>query len=140
MRPNSSPGAGDGERLPNALVWGALIAGTDEPQPLRSATEDRLAGIAELIATAMCNATASSEPLAPRARIVEAAGERRRRVVRDLHDGAQQRLVHAVMTLQLACVTDDAPPGLERLPGEGLDDTRPRSKNSVSSRAADIPP
>jgi signal transduction histidine kinase len=33
---------------------------------------------------------------------VEAADEQRRRVVRDLHDGAQQRLVEAVMTLQLA--------------------------------------
>lgn len=37
-----------------------------------------------------------------RARIVEAADEERRRVVRDLHDGAQQRLVHTVITLKLA--------------------------------------
>jgi signal transduction histidine kinase len=33
---------------------------------------------------------------------VEAADEQRRQVVRDLHDGAQQRLVEAIMTLQLA--------------------------------------
>jgi signal transduction histidine kinase len=39
---------------------------------------------------------------ASRARIVEATDEERRRVVRDLHDGAQQRLVHTVVTLKLA--------------------------------------
>jgi signal transduction histidine kinase len=55
---------------------------------------------------------------------VEAADEQRRRVVRDLHDGAQQRLVHAVMTLQLAHARDDAPPELGRLIGEALEDTR----------------
>jgi signal transduction histidine kinase len=44
--------------------------------------------------------------------------------VRDLHDGAQQRLIHAVMTLQLARTGHDAPPALDRLVGEALDDTR----------------
>jgi PAS domain S-box-containing protein len=39
---------------------------------------------------------------ASRARIVEAADVERRRVVRDLHDGAQQRLVHTVIVLKLA--------------------------------------
>jgi signal transduction histidine kinase len=37
-----------------------------------------------------------------RARVLTAADDERRRVVRDLHDGAQQRLVHAVITLKLA--------------------------------------
>jgi signal transduction histidine kinase len=40
---------------------------------------------------------------ASRARIVAATDEERRRVVRDLHDGAQQRLVHTIITLKLAC-------------------------------------
>jgi signal transduction histidine kinase len=39
---------------------------------------------------------------ASRARIAAAVHEERRRVVRDLHDGAQQRLVHTVITLKLA--------------------------------------
>ena len=39
---------------------------------------------------------------ASRARIVAAADEERRRVVRDLHDGAQQRLVQTIVTLKLA--------------------------------------
>jgi PAS domain S-box-containing protein len=42
-----------------------------------------------------------AEVRASRARIVEAADEERRRVVRDLHDGAQQRLVHTIITLKL---------------------------------------
>jgi signal transduction histidine kinase len=37
-----------------------------------------------------------------RARMIAAADEERRRVVRDLHDGAQQRLVNTVLTLKLA--------------------------------------
>jgi signal transduction histidine kinase len=36
------------------------------------------------------------------ARVLSAVFEERRRVVRDLHDGAQQRLVHTVITLKLA--------------------------------------
>jgi PAS domain S-box-containing protein len=105
-------------------VWGALIAGTDEPEPLPAGTEHRLASFADLIATAVSNATTRSELNASRARLVEAADEQRRRVVRDLHDGAQQRLVHAVMTLQLAHARNDAPPELGRLVGEALEDTR----------------
>jgi PAS domain S-box-containing protein len=105
-------------------VWGALIAGTDEPEPLAPGTEHRLANFAELIATAVSNATARSELLASRARIVTAADEQRRRVVRDLHDGAQQRLVHAVLTLQLAHAEPDVPSELGRLVGEALEHTR----------------
>jgi PAS domain S-box-containing protein len=51
---------------------------------------------------------------ASRARIVAAADEERRRVVRDLHDGAQQRLVQTVITLKLATTAlrrDDAQAG-----------------------------
>jgi signal transduction histidine kinase len=101
-------------------VWGALIAGTDEPEPLPPGSEQRLAGFAELIATAVSNATTRADLIASRARIVQAADEQRRRVVRDLHDGAQQRLVHTVMTLQLAKDSDDVPP----LVDEALDHAR----------------
>jgi signal transduction histidine kinase len=42
---------------------------------------------------------------------VAAADAERRRVVRDLHDGAQQRLVHTILTLELAhrALENDAP-------------------------------
>ncbi len=105
-------------------VWGVLIAGTDEPEPLPAGTEHRLADFAELIATAVSNTTARSELIASRARIVAAGDEQRRRVVRDLHDGAQQRLVHALITLQLAASEAGSPPELARLLGEALEDTR----------------
>jgi PAS domain S-box-containing protein len=105
-------------------VWGALIAGTDEHHPLPPGTELRLSSFAELIATAVSNATTRGELLASRARIVEAADEQRRRVVRDLHDGAQQRLVHAVMTLQLAQSRANVPADLMPLLDEGIEHAR----------------
>jgi signal transduction histidine kinase len=104
-------------------VWGALTAGTDEPEPLAPGTEHRLASFAELIATAVSNATARSELIASRARIVATADEQRRRVVRDLHDGAQQRLVHAVMTLQLAQSESGTATELTQLVREALEHT-----------------
>jgi signal transduction histidine kinase len=48
---------------------------------------------------------------ASRARIVEAADEERRRVERDLHDGAQQRLVSLALNLRLAQAKLDDDPG-----------------------------
>jgi PAS domain S-box-containing protein len=96
--------------LVDGRVWGALIAGTDGPEPLPVGIELRLAGFAELIATAVSNAAKRTELLASRARIVAAQYEQRRNVVRDLHDGAQQRLVNAVIQLQLAAGRDDLSP------------------------------
>jgi PAS domain S-box-containing protein len=83
-------------------VWGALITGAEGPEALPPGTERRLADFAELIATAVSNAEARAQLVTSRVRIVEAADEQRRQVVRDLHDGAQQRLVHTIVTLQLA--------------------------------------
>ena len=82
--------------------WGTMGAGVAEGEPLLDHIEDRLAEITELVATAISNAQARSDLAASRARIVAATDEERRRVVRDLHDGAQQRLVHTVITLKLA--------------------------------------
>ena len=84
-------------------LWGLITAGTTQEQPLPPDTEARLASFTELVATAIANAEARSEVAASRARVVAAADEERRRVVRDLHDGAQQRLVHTIVTLKLAC-------------------------------------
>ena len=59
------------------------------------------------------------EVRASRARVLEAADRERRRLVRDLHDGAQQRLVHTVVTLKLArAQLGDGPE--RRLVDEGL--------------------
>ena len=82
-------------------VWGvvALSESAESPPP---GAEERLARFTELVATAIANAEGRAEVAASRARVVTAGNEERRRVVRDLHDGGQQRLVHAIMTLELA--------------------------------------
>ena len=61
------------------------------------------------------------EVQASRARVIRAADEERRRIVRDLHDGAQQRLVHTIVTLKLARVgLERGEPGAIRLVDEAL--------------------
>jgi signal transduction histidine kinase len=82
-------------------VWGVMTVASTE-QPLAADTEERLASFTELVATAIANIEARTELAASRARIVAATDEERRRVVRDLHDGAQQGLVHTIITLKLA--------------------------------------
>jgi PAS domain S-box-containing protein len=82
--------------------WGIMGAGVGEGESLPERIEDRLAELTELVATAISSAQGRWDLAASRARIVAAADEERRRVVRDLHDGAQQRLVHTVITLKEA--------------------------------------
>ena len=74
-------------------LWGAAIVGFTRPEPPPPDTEERLTDFAELVATAVANAEARGQLIASRARIVAAGDEARRRIERDLHDGAQQRLV-----------------------------------------------
>jgi signal transduction histidine kinase len=79
-----------------------VIVGSTLQEPLPADTEARLANFTELVATAIANAESRAALAASRARIVAAADETRRRIERDLHDGAQQRLVHAVIVLKFA--------------------------------------
>ena len=83
-------------------VWGMALVGTTEPDPLPPDTEGRIAEFAELVATAIAAATARADLIASRARIVAAADDARRRLERDIHDGAQQRLVALGLKLRLA--------------------------------------
>jgi signal transduction histidine kinase len=83
-------------------LWGLIVAGSFLEEPLPPDSEARLAGFTEMVATAIANAESRAALAASRARIVAAADESRRRIERDLHDGAQQRLVHAVIVLKLA--------------------------------------
>jgi signal transduction histidine kinase len=96
-------------------VWGAIFA-SSVAQPFAEDAESRLMGFAELVATAISNAVARAEVNASRARIVAAADESRRRIERDLHDGAQQRL--ATLTLQLNAAAGDVTAGVEELRAE----------------------
>jgi signal transduction histidine kinase len=79
-----------------------MVAASRQAEALPAGTESRMGEFTELAATAISNIQARSDLAASRARIVAAADQERRRVVRDLHDGAQQRLVRTVVTLKLA--------------------------------------
>jgi signal transduction histidine kinase len=82
-------------------LWGAINV-SSRYRRLPADTEQRLAEFTELIATAIANAEAHTKLTQSRARIVTTADETRRRIERDLHDGAQQRLVSMALQLRLA--------------------------------------
>jgi signal transduction histidine kinase len=97
----------------NGRLWGIVIAAYTHEEPLPADTEARLAGFTELVGTAIANAESQAQLTASRARIVTAADQARRRIERDLHDGAQQRLVS--VTLQLQAARAAVPPGADEL-------------------------
>jgi PAS domain S-box-containing protein len=83
-------------------LWGAVIVSSMDPEPFPEGAEQRIAYFAELAAQALANANAREELAASRARIVQAGDAERRRLERNLHDGAQQRLVSLALMLRLA--------------------------------------
>ena len=86
----------------DGLLWGVMAVGTREPDPLPADLEVRLTKFTELLATAIANAESRAELDASRARIVATADATRRRIERDLHDGAQQQLVALALALRAA--------------------------------------
>jgi signal transduction histidine kinase len=82
--------------------WGLMIVASTRPGALPVGAEHRLAGFTELVATAIANAEGQAALAASRARIVATADQTRRRIERDLHDGAQQQLVTLVLHLREA--------------------------------------
>jgi signal transduction histidine kinase len=83
-------------------LWGVIQASWSGEEAIPADTEERMAQFAELLDTAIANADSRDQLTASRARLLTAGDEARRRVVRDLHDGAQQRLVHTIVNLKLA--------------------------------------
>jgi signal transduction histidine kinase len=103
-------------------VWGVMAASQSEKEPLPADTEARLASFTELVGTAISNSEARTQLDASRKRIIEAADHERRRVVRDLQDGTQQRLVQTVLTLKLAQrAAHENDPDVPSLVGEALE-------------------
>ena len=82
-------------------LWGAVMATSERAHAFEAGTEARLGSFAELVTAALANVDAREQLAASRARIVEAADAARRRIERDLHDGAQQRLVSLALSLRL---------------------------------------
>jgi len=65
-------------------------------------TEQRLEKFTELVGTAIASADSRAQLAASRARVIAAGDDARRRIERDLHDGAQQRLVTLAVALRRA--------------------------------------
>jgi signal transduction histidine kinase len=86
--------------LVDGHLWGAFAAGS-MTAAFAAGAETRLGAFAELVAHAITNVDARIKLQESRARIVAAAADARRRIERDLHDGAQQRLVSLALSLQL---------------------------------------
>ncbi|MGZ8691546.1 MAG: GAF domain-containing protein [Gaiellaceae bacterium] len=82
------------------ILWGAV--GIASAEPLPADTEARLGAFCELVSLAVASAQARADLSASRARLVKAGDEQRRRLERNLHDGAQQRLVSLALTIRLA--------------------------------------
>ena len=85
-------------------LWGALAAATRSDDPLPKDLETRLSDFADLVAQRLANADAHEQLAASRARIVEVGDAERRRLERNLHDGAQQRLVSLALDLRMVDV------------------------------------
>jgi signal transduction histidine kinase len=101
-------------------LWG-VVAVSEGADSLSPGAEERLARFTDLVATAIANAQSRAEVAASRARVVAASDKERRRVVRDLHDGAQQGLVHTIFTLKLASKgLDEGDEGAPALVAEAL--------------------
>ncbi|GAA0911725.1 GAF domain-containing protein [Virgisporangium aurantiacum] len=115
----SEPSAGDGARLSDiahrekivstvagpivvgARLWGAITVGS-RSGPLPADTEQRMVDFTEIVAIAIANTESRTELAASRARVIAAGDAARRRFERDLHDGAQQRLVSLALELRHA--------------------------------------
>jgi signal transduction histidine kinase len=80
-------------------LWG-FVTVTDASKRLPVNAEKRLEKFAEMLGTAVANADSRAELAASRARVIAAGDDARRRIERDLHDGAQQRLITLAIALR----------------------------------------
>jgi signal transduction histidine kinase len=95
-------------------LWGVLVASTTRSEPVVAGSERRLSDFAELVAQAVSNADAYDKLAGSRARIVEAGDAERRRLERNLHDGAQQRLVSLALQLRMVEASFEGNPARAR--------------------------
>ena len=91
-------------------LWGVLAVWSKRA-PLPGDTEQRLVAFTDLVATAIANTESRTQLTTSRARIVATADATRRQIERDLHDGAQQRLIS--LSFELRGVHDALPPELD---------------------------
>ena len=112
-----------------------------ESESLVAGAEGRLCDFADLVAQAVSNADAYDKLAGSRARIVEAGDAERRRLERNLHDGAQQRLVSLALQLRLVEASFESNPARARQDlAEAREQLRTRSTSCASSPAGSTPP
>jgi signal transduction histidine kinase len=97
-------------------VWGSICAATTKNEPLPPDVEECLGRFRALVATYVSNTLMREELAASRARVIAATDDARRRIERDLHDGAQQRLV--TLAVALRRVEAKIPAGLDAVRAE----------------------
>jgi signal transduction histidine kinase len=101
MRENGYRAAVAAPIVVGGAMWGLLLVTSAEPAALGADAERRLGGFAELVALGLESAEAREQLNASRRRILRTAFEERRRLERNLHDGAQQRLVSLALQLRV---------------------------------------
>ena len=82
-------------------LWGSVVVSGVQAHAFAPGDEHRIAAFTELVAMALANAEAREQLAASRARVVAAGDAERRRLERNLHDGAQQRLVALAIGLRI---------------------------------------
>ena len=131
-RPAAAPvpvGGGELPALPDADVsvpvmhqgelLGAIAIRMPRGEPLRPAGQELVADVASQAGLALSNAGLVEDLRGSRQRLVAAQDEERRRLERNLHDGAQQDLVALAIKLRLAGATvDEDPAQAKELLGE----------------------
>src|SRR3954470_11139407 len=84
------------------VIWGALVATAPDEESLPAGSEHRLTPFAELLGQALMNARKHAELAESRTRLIEAGDETRRRLERNLHEGAHQHVVALGLKLRVA--------------------------------------
>ncbi|MBV8219627.1 MAG: GAF domain-containing protein [Solirubrobacterales bacterium] len=103
-------------------IWGVLLVASRHVGAMPPKTGCWLTRFVELAVAAVANAETRAQLIASHARIVTSAEDARRRIARDLHDAAQQRLVNAILVLKLAQhELADGGPDAKSLVAEGLE-------------------
>jgi signal transduction histidine kinase len=100
-------------------LLGAISVKMPRDEPLRPAGEQLVADVASQAGLVLSNAGLIEDLRASRQRLVAAQDEERRRIERNIHDGAQQDLVALAIKLRLAGMTvDDDPVEAKQIIGE----------------------
>jgi signal transduction histidine kinase len=121
-------------------LWGALVAATRSDEPLPEAVERRLCDFADLVGQALANADARERLAESRAELVEVSDAERRRLERNLHDGAQQRLVSVALELNMVAANLDDDPATARERLSAAQDNLARGLEELRELARGIHP